>query len=59
MEGPFHAGSRVTLGMATPGGISPAGVEQVTALGFSANTVETSKEDVSVVGSLPKGSVWL
>lgn len=53
MEGPFHAG------MATPGGISPAGVQQVTALGFSANTGETSKEDVSVVGSLPKGSVWL
>lgn len=41
------------------GGIGPQGAQQVTSLGLSGNTVEISRENLSGLGSLPQGSVWL
>lgn len=50
---------RSFLTFATPGDISSQGVQQVASSGFSGNTVEISRENLSAVGSLPEGSVLL
>lgn len=50
---------RSFLTFTTPGDISSQGVQQVASSGFSGNTVEISRENLSAVGSLPEGSVLL